>query len=540
MEQEKTDTTIQKGLEYEKEGEYIEAENKFKIALVLDPENYSYNIHLARIYKKQRKYIDAEEIVDKLIENFPDKAEAYYYKYNILQFEGRFSEANKILSTAISVNTRNNKYGSPEYWRLRNLCDDNGIYPETEKILKKEVKNTPDNIQAYFNLAQFLNIRRKYAEVDEIFKKIIKIAPNNPSITFNLGQYYIERKKIKEAQEIFNHIIKDHPDYYRAYVSLGLIFSQKKNIKKAEQLYRKAIEIEPNDDYAYDALWHLYFNNRMLEKCDEIEQLKPHIGIWKKPKENPEDYLILAQNHMIKKNLIKAQQFINRALELKPSSAIAFMMLARLYQKQSEYTKAIDAYKKAIKMQPNNGEIHYLLSQIYAHKRNKLQFLSYLSNSINYGVHFKEYAENDNVFDDYREDTQFKKLISNDYQETMEEYISNYCITKNSIKKNSLIINKLSNLKELTISYNEIEEIPEYIFEKELLYILDLSHNKISSISKNISNLSSLQYLNLSYNSFLLYPVNINKCKNLHELNLSNNNLSLIPANIQYLKKLKF
>ena len=72
-----------------------------------------------------------------------------------------------------------------------------------------------------------------------------------------------------------------------------------------------------------------------------------------------------------------------------------------------------------------------------------------------------------------------------------------------------------SNLKELDLSFNEIEEIPEEIKECTSLEILDLSNNKISTLPDSIGDITSLRILKLEKNNLRTIPNSIEKLQNL-------------------------
>jgi internalin A len=97
---------------------------------------------------------------------------------------------------------------------------------------------------------------------------------------------------------------------------------------------------------------------------------------------------------------------------------------------------------------------------------------------------------------------------------------------------------QLTNLKELSIAYNQITAIPDVIAKLSNLTTLNLSRNQITAIPDTISQLSNLTTLNLSRNQITAIPDTISQLSNLASLNLSGNQITAIPDTISQLSNL--
>ena len=123
-------------------------------------------------------------------------------------------------------------------------------------------------------------------------------------------------------------------------------------------------------------------------------------------------------------------------------------------------------------------------------------------------------------------------------------------------------IKNLNDLKILTLRYNQITEIPNWIESLHVLESLNLNVNNINKLPSTIGNLShlkelflwknelqelpssicslhSLNYLNLRLNQLKLLPNDIGDLVNLVDLNLHDNKLTEIPDSISSLNSLE-
>jgi hypothetical protein len=93
-------------------------------------------------------------------------------------------------------------------------------------------------------------------------------------------------------------------------------------------------------------------------------------------------------------------------------------------------------------------------------------------------------------------------------------------------------IGKLTQLKNLWLSYNKIQKLPESFIDLENLEILELRSNQFLAIPQLLTELESLKYLGLSYNKIDNMPEWVSGFKTLEKLYLSHNQLAEIPENV--------
>ncbi len=92
----------------------------------------------------------------------------------------------------------------------------------------------------------------------------------------------------------------------------------------------------------------------------------------------------------------------------------------------------------------------------------------------------------------------------------------------------------------ISLDYNELAEIPNWIFQQYQLRELDCDMNWITDVSEKIQRLKSLEKLTLSCNFLKTIPPELSKLKQLKHLDLSINNLTSIPPEIGDLENLEY
>ncbi|MEO1715338.1 MAG: leucine-rich repeat domain-containing protein, partial [Bacteroidota bacterium] len=85
----------------------------------------------------------------------------------------------------------------------------------------------------------------------------------------------------------------------------------------------------------------------------------------------------------------------------------------------------------------------------------------------------------------------------------------------------------------------QLESIPDSIWDFHHLRMLDLSWNPIQAISPKISQLHKLQWLNLSHVHCFTLPEELGQLKNLQYLNLNGSFIAVLPSSLENLRSLQ-
>ncbi len=116
------------------------------------------------------------------------------------------------------------------------------------------------------------------------------------------------------------------------------------------------------------------------------------------------------------------------------------------------------------------------------------------------------------------------------------EYLN---LNVNNINQLPICFGNLSSLKELYLWKNELTHLPESFCNLSELVILNLRLNNITCLPKDFGKLTKLRELNLHDNNLITIPVSISRLKSLELLNLSWNKITTLHDAIGHLTLLK-
>ena len=112
-------------------------------------------------------------------------------------------------------------------------------------------------------------------------------------------------------------------------------------------------------------------------------------------------------------------------------------------------------------------------------------------------------------------------------------------LSRNNLKTISDGVRRVKDLEVLKLDHNELEELPEAIGDLEKLRWLILNDNKIKKLPESIGNLHLLEELRLDHNKLTELPNSIGNLKSLVKLHLGNNRIEDFPDTIIGMESLR-
>ena len=80
-------------------------------------------------------------------------------------------------------------------------------------------------------------------------------------------------------------------------------------------------------------------------------------------------------------------------------------------------------------------------------------------------------------------------------------------------------------LQYIDMSHNEMEELPEFVYQSVSVLELLSPHNKIQFLSSDVSNLTNLKTLDLTHNSIIFLPAELSQCAKLRFISFDDNQI---------------
>jgi tetratricopeptide (TPR) repeat protein len=195
------------------------------------------------------------------------------------------------------------------------------------------------------------------APLAELCRKIDK-NPKNSDLYQQRAEYYYRNNKVDDALADILNAIKINNTKSTYYVTLADIYLAKNETDLVEEMLKKAIDID-NYNEAYLKLAELYLYQFMYDDCNETLEKAIRLQNY-----NPKAFLTKAIMLKETGDTIGWLRMMQLVIDQDPTEVIAYMDLGFYFQEKLD-PLAINYYKNALEIKPNDKILNYNLGKLY-------------------------------------------------------------------------------------------------------------------------------------------------------------------------------
>lgn len=300
----------------------------------------------------------------------PDKSKKYLQKLVALEGGAAGSQELSMLANAQNKTGQVQDAVSTLNKALEANPDNSAALNQLETIWRDEVKFNPSNPTAHANLAWVLQKKKRYEEAMQQYNIADYLANRDPNTSFdvkkmirmNLGSLFQQVRRFDKALEAYNTILQVEPDNRQALYYKATLLRDMGRHDEAMQAYYRLLSANTNDATSEEArrdLLALIMQNRDPERV--TSGLKFYAGKF--------DNNALIQSQVGEafhkmKDFPDAVIYYQRAIQLNPKLASAYANLGAALQAEGKTDEALDAFKKAQRLDPKNDTVNKYLASI--------------------------------------------------------------------------------------------------------------------------------------------------------------------------------
>lgn len=285
--------------------------------LKIDPSNIQLKKSLIENLILANRNSEAIEILDELIQLYPDDLELVQKKAQILLSENKWQQAYNTLSFVFD----DKKINLDAKLEVGYLFFEKSITDSSLKPLAKQIFTKLDKDTSYWAIKIVLGAIAIEENNDSLaienFKYVTENANWNVDAWIRLGALYFDNRRYEEAEKILQQAIQSFPDNYAINFILGISLAQQSKNEEAESYLKKAVSLNPNDLNTLSA--YAYTLNQLKKDDQAIYYLNQALAI------NPNDVNVIGTLALIynaQKVFEKSDSLYERALELKPDDPL--------------------------------------------------------------------------------------------------------------------------------------------------------------------------------------------------------------------------
>jgi superkiller protein 3 len=214
------------------------------------------------------------------------------------------------------------------------------------RLLRDAQHIYPGDFWLSFRLAGALSEQRDYEGAISYRTAAVALRPQAAAAHNNLGNAMLELKRVDEAIAAYRMAIEVDPKLPSAHYNLGNALRDQKKLPEAIKAYLKAIELKPDVVWAYGSLGRVLHDQKKLDEA--LAVYRKAIDIDPKSKDAAGFYFLIGK-------VFEDQGKLNETVA-------GFNVLGTALCGQNKLDEAIDAYRKALELEPKLTQAHSAMS----------------------------------------------------------------------------------------------------------------------------------------------------------------------------------
>jgi len=384
-----------------------DAENIVKLKVTNNPTRAGYIVQLAGHYARVRKSAEAQQALQKLLDDPKDFPDAQLRVGDFYLAEKDYPQAIHYYEAA-ERNNPNDKAGLEKRALVALLAG--AKYDDASHLVDQILKENPtDEIALRMRADLLVNTRKPEngAAAVQILQGLLNSHANepDPALRLNLGRAYLLKGDLAGARAEFEEALRQRKDFAEAQYELSRIYVAQRKPADALQAANAAVALRPTDRHArLLQAWSLASTGdpakarsilvQLVKESPKDAQARLQLGILSLKLGNfreaidllealredgdPSATSSLAAAYVGLRQFDKAQEILSQALKQSPGSEILREELAETTALSGNYALAVVEFQKLIEQDPKSAQLRMRLGEVYQAKGDeKSAFSSY-------------------------------------------------------------------------------------------------------------------------------------------------------------------
>jgi Tfp pilus assembly protein PilF len=243
------------------------------------------------------------------------------------------------------------------YKNLAKYLEKKGRIEEAEKVYRNALQQDSLYAVGWNELGVMLKNKGKNEEAYTYFIQSVALDSINKEAWLNIGTFHYRRGETDAARIAYQKSIAVDSNYAEVWNNYANSLSRTGSFNSADVFFQKAIRLNPGYAEAYNNISSIYLNLDQLEKAkNNLEQaikIKPNFALA---------YATFGLLHLKQNEPDIAKKYFEQGINLKSASGINYLCLGTYYENIQEYKNSTNNvyftyYKHIIEKKGENDEI---------------------------------------------------------------------------------------------------------------------------------------------------------------------------------------
>ncbi|MDD5722214.1 MAG: tetratricopeptide repeat protein [Syntrophales bacterium] len=291
-----------------------------------------------------------------LFESDEEKGEGYY--------QSGLKALEEQKTDAAMIHFRNAVQKSPyharAHYQLGSLYIGSKQAHLAESELKSAIKYNPDLNEAKKTLALLYFQNRAYSLAIPLYNQLIESVGADLETLLMLGTALINTGKVDDAKKVLSEAVTTYPDNPSAKINMARVLLLEKQPGEAQKMMEAAAAINSEDIFTRLSLAQFYEGMRLHDLAEST-----FLDIKRDFPEKPVSYLALARFYLRNNRLNASETLLKEATGRGLKYPELFQALAVVQHRQKNHSAAIQSFKDAIAISPEDQKSSILLADYY-------------------------------------------------------------------------------------------------------------------------------------------------------------------------------
>ena len=355
------------------EEKYPEALKVFEKLSDVMPDDSDVYLRIAQIYRELHQLDKAEQNLVKARQYAPGSLEVMYNEAMLYQAQGRYEDAIRVLSDAVTgikgqspaLSTRRRSLAIL-YQQLGQLYRDTQNYPASIYTFEELGHlGEEEDRRARMMIMDTYRAAKDLPKALQTGKEALAKYPADPAIRTSHALLLGENGQTEDAVKMLRAQLHGETGDRETYLNIAQVYERGRRYKEAEEAARAA-EVLPGQPRENEMVWFLlgaiYERQKFFDKAEE--QFKKVLAV------NPKNAPVLNYyGYMLGDlgiRLDEAEALVQKALKEDPYNGAYLDSLGWIYFKENKLTASETTLRKAVERERHDATIHSHLGDLYA------------------------------------------------------------------------------------------------------------------------------------------------------------------------------
>ncbi len=172
--------------------------------------------------------------------------------------------------------------------------------------------------------------------------------------SFNAGILFFQYGRYEQAAGAFKEAAERDENQPLIWAHLGKTYRELKQYDEAVEAYNRAILLKPEDPFFYQSVARIYLDSGQAEMAEESYRKAANLTADTNPKEAATNYYNMGVIHINGGRNTKAMEAMKKALEIDPDMALAHYQLGITLISANEVEQALVHLKQCVELAPSH------------------------------------------------------------------------------------------------------------------------------------------------------------------------------------------